>query len=122
MSLCVGMFVLSSLTLANAQVARMGDKTYEEKAQIITDKQKESLALEDEQAAQMYNVNLKYIEEMETILAGGRSFSTMQKLRKMSSRKDKETKEILSKDQYKLYLKDKDQMREQMKARMRAGS
>ncbi len=100
-----------------AQMDGMSDLTPEERAQMATEKQKEQLNLTDEQTEDMYALNLKYMNEMMEIRKGGRSMSTMRKLRDMGSRKDKETKAVLDKQQYKEYLKMKDEMRSQMKAR-----
>ena len=112
-------FVLSLLTMATsgfAQNREASDKTPEEKSRIMTDKQKEKIDFSDAQEQQMFDINLKYVKEMEVIAQGGRSMATLRKLRDMSSRKDKEVKTVLDKDQYKIYLKQKKELRSQMKA------
>ncbi|MEM6737507.1 MAG: hypothetical protein AAGC64_09340 [Bacteroidota bacterium] len=98
----------------------MDDATPEEKAEMATEKQKEKLSLDSNQEKQMYEINLKYIKEMEEIQAGGRSRSTMVKLKDMSDRRDKEVKGILGKDQYKEYTKMQEERREEMKKRMQS--
>ncbi|HHP7242968.1 MAG TPA: hypothetical protein ACFCUD_14940 [Cyclobacteriaceae bacterium] len=99
-----------------AQDVDFRNKTPEEKADYITEKQKEKLSLDADQEKDMYALNLKYIHKMKDIMQEGRSYSTMRKLKSMSNEKDKETKKILTKDQYKTYKKLKEEIRTQMKA------
>ncbi|MEP2025446.1 MAG: hypothetical protein ABJH98_07885 [Reichenbachiella sp.] len=117
-------FIISLLTMVTsgfAQNGKMSDKTSEEKARLMTDKQKEKIDFYDDLKQQMYDINLKYIKEMEVIVKGGRSMETVRKLRDMSDRKDKEVKTVLDKDQYKIYLKQKEDMRSQMRANRGGG-
>ena len=112
-------FILSALAMATSGLAQnreTSDKTPEEKARMMTDKQKEKIDFSDDQEQQMFDINLKYVKEMEVIAQGGRSMSTFRKLQDMSSRKDKEVKTVLDKDQYKIYLKQKKDLRSQMRA------
>ena len=90
--------------------------TQAEKAQALTEKQNERIHFSDGQEKQMYDINLKYVKEMEKISAGGRSMSTMRKLKSMGDEKDKEVKKVLNGDQYSEYLEQKQEMQEQMKA------
>lgn len=112
---------IGSLSLVTAQSGSMADLSAEEKAQMLTEKQKERLSLSESQEATMYDLNLKYALEMESIVAEGRSMSTLQKLQDMSSRKDKEVKEVLDKSQYKEYQKLKDEMKATFRERRNAG-
>ncbi len=112
-------FILSLLTMATSGLAQnreVSDKTPEEKARVMTDKQNEKIGLSVDQEQQMFNLNLKYVKEMEVIAQGGRSMATFRKLKEMSDRKDKEVKIVLDKDQYKIYLRQKEEMRSQMGA------
>ena len=112
-------FILSLLAMVTSGFAQNGEisnKTPEEKSRLMTDKQKEKIDFSDGQEQQMFDINLKYVKEMEVIAQGGRSMATLRKLRDMSSRKDKEVKTVLDKDQYKIYLKQKKELRSQMKA------
>lgn len=116
----IGILTVGATFYSLAQDGAMGGGTTEEKATAATERQKEKLGLDADQETKMYDINLKYIKEMEQIQAGGRSKSTMMKLRSMSGKMDKEVKEILTKDQYKEYKEMKDQRREEMKKRMRS--
>lgn len=119
----VVLFAVFVLSLPNVQAQAMGmaDTSDEEKAQMLTEKQNEKISFYGIQEQEMYQVNLKYIQEMQRILAGGRSFSTMQKLQSMAGKKDKEVKLILDKKQFKTYRKMQDEMREQMRSQMGQG-
>ena len=90
----------------------------EEKAQKSTEMQKPRLNLNEEQAQQMYDLNLKYIAEMETIQAEGKSRSMMMKLKDMSGRRNAEVKAVLDKAQYKEYEQMQSERRAEMKKRM----
>ena len=112
-------FILSLLTMATSGLAQNREvsvKTPEEKARVMTDKQNEKIGLSVDQEQQMFNLNLKYVKEMEVITQSGRSMATFRKLKEMSDRKDKEVKNVLDKDQYKIYLRQKEEMRSQMGA------
>ncbi|MDX2134541.1 MAG: hypothetical protein SFV52_07135 [Saprospiraceae bacterium] len=110
-----------SLMMASSLLAQssMADMTSEEKAQAITEKQNQAIHFSDTQAQQMYNINLKYIKEMEkAYAAGGRSISTRNKLKSLDGQKDNEVKKVLDNEQYKVYQEKKKEIREQMKAQM----
>lgn len=113
-------FFLVMASSVFAQDVLLSDMTHEEKAEAATEKQNEQLQFYADQEQQMYDINLKYINEMETIMAGGKSMSTMMKLRNMGRRRDKEVKEVLDKDQYKMYEEMKEEMKAEMKAQMQS--
>lgn len=96
------------------------DSTEEEMARSGTDRQKEALSLNGQQEEQMYEVNLKYIKEMQEIRSEGRSLSTISRLKAMSGRMDEDVRAILNDDQYKEYLKMKEERQKEMKKRMKS--
>lgn len=89
-------------------------RTTEEKAAWQTDMMQEKLTLTDTIADKVGEINLKYIREAEIIRAKGRTRSTMQALREMSRRKDKELQGILDADTFQKYLVLKEEMRQKM--------
>lgn len=107
-------------TATYAQDRKMADATPEEKAQLMTEKQNEKLQFYNDQEERMYDINFKYVKEMEQITSQGRSRKTLMDLRDMSQRKDKEVKQVLDDDQYYTYLEMKEAMREQMRERMKS--
>ena len=108
--------ILMATSSVFAQSTNAANMTQAEKAQALTEKQNERIHFTDGQEKQMYDLNLKYIKEIEKISAGGRSMSTMRKLKSVSDEKDKEVKQVLNGDQYNVYLEQKKEMQEQMKA------
>jgi hypothetical protein len=108
--------ILMATSSVFAQGSKSANMTQAEKAQALTEKQNERIHFSDGQEKQMYDINLKYVKEMEKISAGGRSMSTMRKLKSMGDEKDKEVKKVLNGDQYSEYLEQKQEMQEQMKA------
>lgn len=117
--LAVVLMTAASMNAQSVSLADMENLSNDEKAQALTTKQAEELQFYDDQEQQMYDLNLKYILEMERIMAGGRNFSTMMKLRDMGGEKDKAVKKVLDKDQWKTYQKMQEAMRAELKARMR---
>lgn len=107
------------LSFSQQESNKMGEGSSEERARTATEKQKETLGLSEEQEEEMYAHNLKYIKEMDVIMEGGKSMSTMMKLKDMSGRKDKEAKAILNKEQYKIYQKNKEERRAEMRKKMK---
>lgn len=91
-----------------------------EMAKMRTEKQKEVLNLNEQQEKLMYDVNLKYINEVQQIRTEGRSVSTLKKLMDMSNRMDKEVVTFLDEAQYKGYLALKEERRKEMMKQMKA--
>ncbi|MEM9076946.1 MAG: hypothetical protein AAGC43_07900 [Bacteroidota bacterium] len=109
--------VIAATAHVQAQENGMEAASTEEKAEMMTQKQVEVLALNQEQENGMFELNLKYIGEVEQIRSEGRSLATMKILKKMSDRWDKEVKELLTKEQFKAYMVNKEKMREAMRAK-----
>ena len=107
---------LAISTSSSAQNRQVSDKTSIEKARILTDKQKEQIDFSDDQEKQMFDINLRFVKEMDAISQEGRTMSTFRKLRDMSNRKDKEVNAVLNKDQFEIYKKLNKDIRSQMKA------
>jgi hypothetical protein len=115
------MGLLLVMTPAFTQSSKMSDKTSEEKARLMTDKQNERLQFYDDQENKMYEINLKYIKEMEKISGQPRSRQKLLKMKDLSQRKDKEVKQVLDKDQYKTYQEIKEEMRQRIRERIGSG-
>lgn len=113
--------LLGTAGTALAQSDEISQMSTEEKAELLTEKHKERLNLSDEQEKSMYEINLKYLQEMEAITAQGRSMGTMKKLRDMSDRKDQEVKKVLDDAQYQEFQKMKAEARENMRERRASG-
>lgn len=115
-----GLLAGSMVTLGFSQEELKNDTAVVEMAKTRLEEQKEILSLSEQQEQLMYDVNLKYIKEMQQLRSEGRSVSTLKKLMEMSNRMDKEVVVILDEDQYKGYLKMKDERRKEMMKRMKS--
>ena len=118
--LLTGLLTVSIVIPGFSQEEQMTDTVSVEMAKVRTEEQKQALNLSDQQKDLMYDINLKYIKEMQQIRTEGRSVSTLKKLMAMSDRMDKEVVTLLDEDQYKGYLKMKDERRKEMMKRMRS--
>lgn len=96
----------------------MTETTPEERAQLQTDYMKESLALTSDQEITVHDLNLKYAKKMQAVYnAPDRKFQKLKSMKGVSTEKDQEMKGILNPDQYATYEKNKEELKEKMRAR-----
>ncbi|WP_080057708.1 hypothetical protein [Spirosoma aerolatum] len=92
----------------------------EERATRQTARMKDVLTLSPEQEISVADINLKYAKQAQSLMeTGGRNLKTMREAKAMMKSKDKEMKEVLTKDQYKQYEALRDEMRSAMRERRR---
>ena len=99
------------------------------RADNLTEEQKEELAasmeeyfsvldLSEEQKSEFEVIAKKYAEQMKAVKdSGGRRMGKFKKVKSIRSDKNEEMKELLSKDQFKLYLEKQKEMEKKMKDR-----
>ena len=98
--------------------ALMNETTPEERAELQTNYMKESLALTSEQEIKIHDLNLKYAKKMQDVYnTQDRKFQKLKKMKSVSTEKDHEMEGILNPDQYATYEKNKEAMKEKMRAR-----
>ncbi len=108
----LGYFLIIGLPL-HAQESK---STSEEWAKTLTDKMKEKLSLDSQQYPKVYDINLKYIKKnMELQNSSARRMEKFKTLKANMEAKDKELKNILTADQYKVYETMKEQLKEELK-------
>ena len=96
----------------------MNESTPEERAQLQTDYMKENLALTPEQEPKIHDLNLKYAKKMQDAYnTTDRRFQKLKKMKSIGDEKDQELKSVLNPDQYATYEKNKELMKEKMRAR-----
>lgn len=106
-----------SLTV-HAQNNDLKNSTPEERAQFQTEWMKTELALDSVQVEKVHAINLKYANKLEGIKnSSGDRRQKFQKFQKLSAEKDSELKKVVTDQQYKIYLKKKDEIRSKMKSR-----
>jgi len=94
--------------------------TAEQRASKLTEWMKTNLQLNDDQATQVQTINLKYANKTQGLQTQSLSRKQkMQTLKENDKAKDAELKTVLAHDQYNSYQAKKDEVRKQMKERMR---
>ena len=90
-----------------------------ERAQALTAKMKEKLALTTEQETKVAAINLRAAESVDhaTALPGAGRYDRFQSVKAAQAQRDNELKGVLTQDQWKKYKKLKDELRDQVSAK-----
>lgn len=107
----------TNLILAQSQTTQLTDEQKEELAENM-EKYFEALNLSEEQKTEFEAITKKYAVQLKEVRDGGGS--RMQKYRKVKSirkARNSEMEELLSKDQYEIYLEKQEEMQKKMKER-----
>src|SRR5262245_52236349 len=119
----VSSFLLTGLLLFTVNILCAQKKTSstpEERANKLTEWMKTNLQLNDDQATQVQNINLKYANKTQGLQS--QSMSRKEKLQAVKENdkaKDAELKNVLTTDQFNSYQEKKEEVRKQMKTKMR---
>lgn len=105
---------------AGTALAQDSLKTAEGRAKAISQKMKTKLNLSDDQYNKVYEINLKYGKQNETVMQGsGDRMTKFQTLRTQNEEKNKELKTVLTKEQYEEYEKIQKEMRQEAMEKMK---
>ena len=120
-SILVNSFLLTGLLfLVNITSAPTQTSTPAERADKLTEWMKTNLQLNDDQVTHVQNINLKYANKTQGLQTQSMSRKEkMQTLKENDKAKDAELKNVFTTDQYNAYQAKKDEVRKQMKERMR---
>lgn len=114
-------FILAVLLFAgnaSAQQHRLTDTPAEERAQLQTQRMKETLKLDSLQLAKVASINLIYARKMDPVIAGsGSRLSKLRAYQQINTSKEKELQQVLNPDQFKQFKQQQQQIREQLKKR-----
>ena len=90
-----------------------------ERAQALTAKMKEKLALNPEQETKVAAINLKAAESVDhaTALPGASRYDRFQSVKAAQAQRDNELKGVLTQDQWKKYKKLKDELKDTVSAK-----
>jgi len=116
LNLLLFIFVLTSAGTTFAQQGGGGgffNATPEDRAKRLTEAMKEKLQLTTVQEPKVAAINLKYAKKMDTARNIADAAQRTKSITTLDSEKDAELKAIFTADQYKIYLK----LKEEMKAR-----
>ena len=104
-----------------ANMALLESTTPEERAQVQTELIQEQLELDDTQSASLNEINLKYAKKMEGVIKGDKSkWTKFRTAKRYDKEKDQELQALFSKDQFKAYLRYKDQLKADSKEKLQA--
>ena len=106
---------------AKAQAAKdFKNTTPEQRAAAQTTWLKSKLSLDDAQTTKVAAINLKYAQQMDTVLKGGGSkLSMLRAAKKINTQKEAEYKQVFSESQYATYEKIKEDMKDAMKEKIK---
>ncbi|MET0394391.1 MAG: hypothetical protein ABW019_14690 [Chitinophagaceae bacterium] len=95
-------------------------KTTEGRARAISQKMKTELSLSDDQYNKVYEINLKYAQQNETIRKSSDDrMAKMQAIKAGNEAKNNELKAVLTKEQFEEYKKMQKELREEAKEKMK---
>lgn len=101
------------------KMALLESTTPAERAQVQTELMQEKLELDGTQSASLSEINLKYAKKMEGVIKGDSSkWTKFRTAKRYEKEKDKELQGVFSKDQFKAYLKYKDQLKADSKEKL----
>lgn len=106
--------VLTGIVAVNAQ-NREDLPPAEERAQMQTEFMTEKLTLSEEQVPQVLTINLTAAKKMDEVMSLTDKMKKFKAFRSAMMEKDEALKDVLSKDQFKLYKKSKEEMKKMIK-------
>ncbi|MEL7123084.1 MAG: hypothetical protein AAFO07_26780 [Bacteroidota bacterium] len=108
-------FLGTNITSAQSQEMELTDEQKEEMAQNL-EEFNEVLNLSEEQKTEFAAITKKYAKQMLTVKQeGGSKMSMYKKVKSIRKDRNKEMKEVLSEEQYDVYLKKQKEMQKKMK-------
>jgi hypothetical protein len=118
LSLFFALFLIGTNTIF-AQ-SRAANLTEEQKEEVKNNLEEYAAALDlsEDQRPKFEEITKKYAKQMIDVKeSGGRRMSKYKKVKSIRKNKDAEMKTLLSKDQYKVYLENQEEMKKQIKRR-----
>ena len=112
------MSVITLFLFTSSAIAQhaFSDKKPEERAKEQMEWMKTELGLDTIQVEKVHNINLKYADKIDNLKNSNVDRrQKFQEFRSLSAKKDNELKELLTKKQFKIYRKKKDEMRNNAK-------
>ncbi|HEX2968827.1 MAG TPA: hypothetical protein VHO46_06945 [Bacteroidales bacterium] len=109
-------FILIIPSIVSAQESVFKNSTPEERAHFQTEWMKSELSIDSIIVPVVYNINLKYSMKTQSVMnSNGSRIQKYRHFKDSSDAKDDELKKIFNKEQYKLYIQKKEQMKQKMK-------
>jgi hypothetical protein len=115
---CAMFIMLLFAGSAFAQQNRLADIPAEERAQLQTQRMKETLHLDSAQVAKVAAINLSYARKMDPVIAGsGSRLSKLRAFQQVNAAKDKELQMVLSQKQFREFKQQQQEMKQALKKR-----
>lgn len=112
-------------TLSQAQETERERLTAEERAQALTDSMTVQLKLSEAQQSEVYDINMKYAEKMETLRSSAKGngrrarMKAMKAMKQLRQDKNADMEEVLSEEQFETYITKQEERRERIRRSLR---
>jgi hypothetical protein len=117
----IAAFTIYSLTVF-AQRGNFQNMSAQERAQFQTNRMVAALEIDSALVDQVHDINLKYATQWEKERTPEASrYEMMAKMEKMNHARNKDFKKVLTKEQYRKFMRQQQEMRNRMQERMRSG-
>lgn len=114
------LFLLLGLATQAQSMDDFKQSTPEQRAKAQTEYLKTNLQLDDQQTQKIAEISLKYAQKMEPVIKGsGGKLSKMKTAKNINAQKEAEYKQVFTSDQYKKYAELKDDMKNDVKKKMK---
>jgi hypothetical protein len=101
-----------------AQQNRLADIPAEERAQLQTQRMKETLHLDSAQVLKVASINLSYARKMDPVISGsGSRLSKLRAFQQVNAAKEKELQMVLSRQQFRQFKQQQQEMKQELKKR-----
>ncbi len=115
---CCILAMLLFASAAHAQPNRLADMPAQERAQLQTQRMKESLKLDSAQVVKVDSINLSYARKMDPVLSGsGNRLSKLRAFQEINAAREKELQQVLSPAQFRQYKQQQQEMKQQLRKR-----
>lgn len=116
--ICTIFIMLLSAGSGFAQQNRLADIPAEERAQLQTQRMKETLHLDSAQVVKVASINLNYARKMDPVIAGsGSRLSKLRAFQNVNAAKEKELQMVLSRQQFRQFKQQQQEMKQELKKR-----
>jgi hypothetical protein len=115
---CCILAMLLFASSAHAQQNRLAEIPARERAQLQTQRMKESLRLDSAQLIKVDSINLSYAHKMDPVLTGsGNRLSKYRAFQEINAAREKELQQVLSPGQFRQYKQQQQEMKQQLRKR-----
>ena len=112
------LFVSIALLFVNQTFSQ--ENTLEDKAATLTQNMQEQIGFSDEVAEKVYDINLEFVTKTDELKQSDTSkFKKFKSLKKLDENRDKALKDVLTKEEYETFKKNKSENRKTFKEKIK---